>query len=118
FDEILVGGPCPDVGDKNFPDSAVTAAHGVPARVPIVEITHNEDHFGVRRPDGETHTMNAIYLGEMGAHLVVGFRIRALAVEVDIEIAHQGRKTIGIFHFGGMSAVISYAETVIAGFRA
>ncbi len=85
--EVLVDLPGMDAGDEDLPNAAVAPAHGVAVRVPLVEIACHRDHLGVRRPDRESHSLNALHLHHVRAHRLPGLVQRAFVVEVNVEVA-------------------------------
>ncbi len=69
------------------------------ALVPIVEVAHHADHFGVGRPNREARAMHAFALDQVRAHGAIAFVLRAFAVNVEIEIGDQRREPVGVLDF-------------------
>ena len=54
---VFVEGASPQAGDKEFPNpSGEPPLHPLGTSLPVVEVPHDLDQFGIRRPDGEVHT--------------------------------------------------------------
>jgi hypothetical protein len=70
-------------GDEQFPDAGTAArAHGVYAAIPVVEAADHRDAFGIRRPNREAHTIDAIHLHAVAAQAAPGFKQFALVEQV------------------------------------
>src|SRR6516165_9818074 len=83
-DVVLVRGALLESGDEEFPYSAVAAAHGMTADIPIVEFAGDGDILGVRRPDSEAHAGDAFGGDEVGAERAPGLVESALGMQVKI----------------------------------
>ena len=66
------------------------------AAVPIVEAADDADPPGVGRPNREGNARHTVDLAGMGAQVIVDAQILALAQQMQVELAEQARKTIGI----------------------
>src|SRR5262249_44765675 len=83
----LVPTPLAETRDEQLPEAgAGVAAHRVPPPIPLVEVAHDAHAAGVRRPDGEHDTPNAVQLGLVPAELLVGLVVRALAEQQTVEV--------------------------------
>ncbi len=94
---VLVRGPLAQAWNKQLPEAAVAAPHGVAANVPIVELAGHGHVFRVRRPHREAHAANLIGFRQVRAQRAVGFVQRAFAVQVDLGIGDQLAEAIGVF---------------------
>ena len=114
--EILVCNACVDARNKDLPDAAAAQAHGVPARIPVIEVAHQAHDFGVRSPYGKAHAANTIHGRDMRAERVVALVVRALAVEVNFEVADQRWKAIRIVD--GLRATVPQLQpkAIVPGF--
>src|ERR1700736_3921449 len=65
-------------------------------RVPIVEVAHHADDFGVGRPHREPDAGDALACGQVSTHRLEAFVESTLAVQVQIEARQQRRKAIGV----------------------
>ena len=87
----------PHAGDENFPHAGrAQQPHGMKAPVPIVEIAHDADALGIRRPDGEAGAVHAVNRAQLRAELLVNFPLVALAEEEQIRFAQRRQKGKGI----------------------
>jgi len=93
---VFVVGSDADAGDEQFPDAAGAKTHGMTALIPIVEIADHAHHFGVRRPDRESHAGNVVTGNRMRAHGAIAFVLRAFAVNMQIEVGDQGAEAVGV----------------------
>ena len=66
-DVVLVSRAFAQLGNKNLPDSAGAPPHGVPARVPVIEIADHRNRLGIRRPDGKAHPAHAVNVHQVRA---------------------------------------------------
>ncbi len=62
------------------------------AAVPIIEIADDADALGVRRPDGETGSGEAIDDAQLRAEFVIDAALIALAEEIQIRFAERRQK--------------------------
>ena len=62
--------------------------------VPAIEIAHDENLLGVRRPDGEVCSRSTILVGGPGAELVVESKMVPFVKEVDIIIREKTRESV------------------------
>ena len=85
---ILVQRPVTDSGDKPFPDARLpVGVKRVAALIPAVEITHNENLHGIRRPDSELSAAYPVVVHDMSAQFVVESKVAALVKEVEVVIS-------------------------------
>src|SRR5438105_13359767 len=70
--------------------------HGVAAAIPHVEIADDRDALGIRGPDGEVHAGDAIHGAWMGAELFVALPVLAFAEQMQIDVAHLRRESVGV----------------------
>ena len=93
----LVAAPLAEPGNEELPDAgARMAPHRVPAAVPAVEVAHDAHAAGVRRPHGEHHARHAVEDGRVGAELLVGLVVRALAEEQAVEVRQRRREPVRV----------------------
>ncbi len=86
-----------DPGDKYLPQPvARVQAHRVAAAVPVVEVADDADARGVRGPDRETRTADALYRAQLRAQLGIDLLVRAFAEQVKIQVAQRSRKAIRV----------------------
>jgi len=87
-DVVLVVRSWRNAGNEQLPDSgAVAYAHGMPAAVPGIEIADDGDPTGVRRPDGETHAIDAVDGHTLGAEAAHQFEVPPLVEQMKVEVA-------------------------------
>ena len=86
-------------------------------RIPGVEIADDADALGIRRPDGEVHTFDAVDRARMGAELVVALPVLAFAEQVQIVIGQQRRESVGVVHCRLLAALVDDSEQVIRRIR-
>jgi hypothetical protein len=68
----------------------------MPARIPVIKVADDANHFGIWRPDGKTHAADAFVLDNMSAQCVVTLVVSAFAVEIQIEVGQERLEPIGI----------------------
>src|SRR5215208_7148737 len=86
-----------EFGNKYLPDSGVCQSpHRVQTTVPVVEVTHNTDARGVRRPNRKCDAFCAAYFGDVRAEFVIDLRMASFAKEMEIDLAKRRRKLL--FH--------------------
>ena len=94
-----------DAGQKDLPDADIMAeSHRMDAAVPAVEIPDDADPLGVRGPDGEARSRDALHLSRMRAQLFVASEMSPLRQEMNVEIAEKRRKAIRVIY---LVAVVS-----------
>ena len=91
---VLVAGA--RAGDEDFPVAVAAHPHGVAPAVPEIEIADHADAARVGREHHEGHAIDAFELHRMGAELVVELEMRALAEQMQIEIAEDRREAISV----------------------
>jgi hypothetical protein len=101
FDLVLVERSFADLRDEDLPHPASgVLAHGVPPPVPEVEVPHDRDAPGIRRPDGEVHPSYAFEGHRVCPELVVEPEVVALAEEVEVLLAEDLGETVGVLDLG------------------
>ncbi len=96
-DLVLVELALGQARDEQLPDAAFGAkAHRVPPTVPGVEIADDADPRGIGRPDREADPGDAVKRHQARAELVVQAQMPAFGNEVDVHLAQQRRKAIGV----------------------
>ena len=103
-DVVLVRRALAETGDEDFPDTAIAAAHGMAAGVPIVELAGDGDTYGVGRPHGEANAGDAIGVCDVRAERAPRFMQRALGVQIEVGIGDPRAEAVGIVN-GGFAAV-------------
>jgi len=87
-----------EFGNEQFPHSGVSqGSHPVHTSVPGVEVTHNADAGGVRRPNSKCDAFSAAYFRDVRAELLVDLLVASFAEEMEIDFAKRWRKLL--FHF-------------------
>src|ERR1700678_1224502 len=95
-DFVLISGTGADGGNRQFPDARTRArVHHMDVAVPMIELAHHADAFGVRRPYRESGACRALAGAEMRAELLVNTLVPALAEQIQIEVATA---RMGPFH--------------------
>src|SRR5205085_10924404 len=94
----------PGVRDEQFPVADAAHAHRVAPRVPEIEIADHADPPRVRREHDESDTVNAIERHRVRTELVVKTLVCALTQEIDIELAQDRGKTVGIIEIDDVVA--------------
>jgi len=64
---VFVVSPHPQSRNEYLPHTAVAKAHGIPARLPTVELTHHRNHDGVGGPDRKADARHAVNFGDVRA---------------------------------------------------
>lgn len=72
-------------------------AHGVPPAIPGIEIADDGDARGVRRPDGESHAVDAVDGDRLRTEAARQLEVATLAEQMKIEIPEQQSEGIRIF---------------------
>src|SRR5579883_2091467 len=87
-------------GSKGLPDPGGVGAGGQRMRggIPTVEIAHDRDTRGVRRPDRKMSAQLPAGAGlhRMGPELLVGTHVCAFAKEIDVLIGEQHSASLAI----------------------
>ncbi len=92
-------------GDEELPHARrPEGPHDVPAPVPVVELAHHAHAPGIGRPHGEVHAGHAVAYHGVGAQLLVQAQVRALAHEVDVQLAQARAEAVGVLHVLGILA--------------
>ena len=87
-------------------------AHDVPSSVPKVEVPDHRDTPGVRGPHGEARACDAFEFYGVRPELFVEPEVVALAEEVKVLLAEDGRKPVGIFDLGLAATLPRDKQTV------
>jgi len=66
------------------------------ATIPSVEITHNADSLGIRRPDRKSRSRDMMNLAGVGSEDTVGLVVLPLPEQVQVDFAQQRRKGVRI----------------------
>ena len=88
-DAIFVKSPLAHVGKKPFPYAGLALGYkGVAILMPLIEITHDENLLGIRRPNGEIGA--GVFSGnEVSAELLVKAKVAALIKKIEIVLVQQ-----------------------------
>ncbi len=114
-DFVFVDGSFRNFREKNFPDTRRTPrAHGMDATVPAIEIANDAHAPGAGSPNSEVNATEAFEGNEMSAEFFVGVVMAAFAHEVQIELAENVRKSVGIVNLKGRPIVCSSLDFVTA----
>ena len=62
--------------------------------VPLVEVTHDANAFGIRRPHGKRDPGQAFVRHHMRAELFIDAFVFAFAEEMQVEFAERGREVL------------------------
>ena len=115
----LVAAPLAEPGNEELPDAgARMAPHRVPPAVPAVEVAHDAHAAGVRRPHGEHHARHAVEDGRVGAELLVGLVVRALAEEQAVEVRQRRREPVRVLDLPDAPRSVGHREAIPEGRRA
>jgi hypothetical protein len=83
-------------GNENFPDTGRPhRAHLMIMPVPVVEVAHDTDALGVRRPNGKARSRHAIHRAQLRAQFIVQLAVVAFAEEKQSSSLNVGRKEYG-----------------------
>ena len=87
-----------DAGLRNeqLPIADAAHAHRMTSSVPEIEIADDADALGVRRQHHEGHAVDAVERHRMRAELVVDPLMGAFAEQMEIEVAQDRRKAVGV----------------------
>ena len=86
-----------DAGQEDLPHAdAGMQPHRVQPAVPVVELADHGDAAGVRRPDGEDRAVHPVQRPRMGAEPLVQLEMRALAEQMQVDLAEAGREAVGV----------------------
>jgi hypothetical protein len=76
-DFVFVTGAGAHPGQEDLPGTTFAAqAHRVATAVPVIEVTDDADPLGVRRPDGECRSGDAVDFAEVRAEALEGAQVR------------------------------------------
>ena len=112
FDLILVDGALAHARDEDLPYPPGMLAHDVPSSVPKVEVPDHRDTPGVRGPHGEARACDAFEFYGVRPELLVEPEVVALAEEVEVLLAEDGRKPVRIFDLGLAATLPRHPQTV------
>ena len=110
-DLIFVQRPGTDPGNENLPIS-VAAAHRMDPAVPAVEVPHHRDPLGIGRPHRESDTRHPLHDLHMGAQPAIKMQMGAFAQQMQVEIAQQRRKAIGVIHRFAAAVIQAQRQTI------
>src|ERR1700731_1101681 len=114
-DFIFVDGAFCELGDENFPETGGAAsAHGMDAAVPSIEVAHDADAPCAGSPNGEMNAADAFECDHVGAEFFVSVVVAALAHQIQIELAENNGKGVGIEDFEGLAEVRASLNLVAA----
>ena len=71
------------------------------AGIPEIEVAHDRDTAGIRRPDGKAHARNAIHDRSMGAQGMPEIQVAALRQQIQVQVSQGGRKGVGVLLLPG-----------------
>ena len=99
-DLVFVDGSFPEARRENLPNAAIhPLAHGVAAPVPFIEVAHDGDALGLRRPNGEQNAIHAFVGDRMRAQAFIKPLMRPFDKQVIIERTENRAESIGIKKF-------------------
>jgi len=99
-------------GDENLPNpSAVAAAHGVTAAVPVVEIADDTDPRRVRRPHGKSNALHPVDHTRLGAQYFIELDVITFGKKLKVDLVDYRRKAVRIFGFPLLPA-LAKAEAI------
>ena len=97
LDLIFVEGVPMNAREKQLPKPCTgVQPHGVNPAVPCIEIADDADASRVGRPDYKARSRHAIWFLRMGSHCLITTQISSLGVEMQVQIADCGGKTVWI----------------------
>ena len=112
-DLVFVTGARGQAGDEDLPDAgSPEVTHRLGAAVPEVVVAHHGDPSGGRSPDREGDAADAIDRADMGAELVVGPVIVALAEQEKVVFRDRGQEAIRVVDVAPDAVGIGHAEAV------
>ncbi len=108
---VFVVGAMLDAGEEDLPHAGFdTLAHGMAAAVPLVEVADHADAHGVRRPHREGGAGDAVDGRQVRAEAIVEAAMAALRQQIDVEVAEDGWKAVGVLRLpGGVAGAIAHA---------
>ena len=111
---IFIAGSRSDSRDEKLKNARfLDAAHGMPASVPEIEISHHADAAGVRGPDRKICTLHALDGHGMGSHLLIQGIVDARLEFVQIlRRIHLRLEPVGVLQILNDSIVIFHAEKI------
>src|SRR5687767_7235621 len=65
--------------------------------IPTVEISDDTDSLSIRRPDGESDTLNAVQCDDVRAQLFIDTFMTTLAEEMEVDFAERWGKRLRIW---------------------
>ena len=90
----------PEPWDEQLPHArGIAQTHRVSPRIPGVEVANHGNRACVRRPDGKTHTADAIDCHNAGAKMRRQFKMPPFVEQMQIKVAEQRPEGIWIFGF-------------------
>ena len=101
-------------GNEQFPISVASHAHRVPAPVPEIEIADDGDSSCIGRKHDESGSLHAVHRHRMSAELVIQPLMSAFAEQIEIEIAENRRKAIGVLEFDRVGAIARTKTVALA----
>ena len=105
FDDVeLVVVADAGVGNEQLPIADAAHPHRMPPRIPVIEIADHADAAGIRRQHDEGDALDAFQRHRMGAELVVDALMGAFAEQIEVEVAQDGRKAVGVVEFDQLVA--------------
>ena len=84
-------------GHEQLPVADAAHAHRMAARIPEIEIADHADPPRIGREHHEGDAVDAVERHRMRAELVVEPLVGAFAEQIEVEIAQDRRKTVGVF---------------------
>src|SRR6185369_13610803 len=97
FDDIeLVVVANPGLRNEQLPIADAAHAHRMPPPVPEIEIADDADALCVRRQYHEGDAIDAVQRHRVRAELVVDSLMGAFAEQMEIEVAQDRRKAVGV----------------------
>ncbi|MET3262896.1 hypothetical protein ABIF38_004402 [Bradyrhizobium japonicum] len=99
---VVVADPC--TRDEQFPVARAAHAHRMAPSVPEIEVADHADPARIRRQHHEADTVDTVERHRMRAERVVDALMRALAEQIEIEIAQDRRKPVGILQLDDVVA--------------
>ena len=112
-DFVLVDCAFAQFGNENFPDARRAAgAHGADASIPAIEVANQTDAARARSPNGEVCSAHAFERSQMRAEFFVGVVVATFAHQMQIELAEQIGKGVGVKGFDGFAVARAIANAI------
>ena len=106
--------PSGEIGNEQLPDARRhEQPHRVHAAVPAVEVADDADALGVRRPHREVHADRRPDADAMRAELLERAVMRALAEQVQVEVAEHAAVAIRIVDLDDVAAGERDAQPIV-----